>query len=97
MGNPASLDKVFFFTDYFSLGYMQYHPGGCGVLALGQLQIFKMAAAKRGRFVMEMFISGRKHETSYFGLLEYGVFKFYGKICSDHDFTLKCTLKYIAH
>ena len=23
VGNPASLDKVFFFTDYFSLGYMQ--------------------------------------------------------------------------
>ena len=38
-----------------------------------------MAAAKRGRFVMEMFISGRKHEISYFGLLEYGVFKFYEK------------------
>ena len=34
-----------------------------------------MAAAKRGRFVMEMIISGRKHESSYFGLLEYGVFK----------------------
>ena len=44
-----------------------------------ELKIFKMAAAKRGRFVMEMFISGRKHETSYFGLLEYGVFKFYEK------------------
>ena len=27
-----------------------------------------------------MFISGRKHETSYFGLLEYGVFKFYGNV-----------------
>ena len=96
MGNPASLDKVFFFTDYFSLGYMQQHPSGCGVFTLGQLKIFKMAAAKRGRFVMEMFISGRKHETSYFWLLEY-VFKFYGKKCSGHDFTLKCTLKYIAH
>ena len=23
VGNPASLDKVFFFTDYYSLGYMQ--------------------------------------------------------------------------
>ena len=45
---------------------------------------------------MEMFISGRKHETSYFGLLEYGVFKYYG-ICSDHDVTRKCTLKYIAY
>ena len=22
---------------------------------------------------------------------------FKGQICSDHDFTLKCTLKYIAH
>ena len=22
---------------------------------------------------------------------------FMGKICSDQDFTLKCTLKYIAH
>ena len=51
----------------------------------------KMAASKWGRFVMEMFISGRKHVTSYFGLLEYGVFM--GKICSDHDFTLK----YINH
>ena len=49
----------------------------CGVLTLGQLKIFKKAAAKWGRFVM--FISGRKHETSYFGLLEYGVFKFYGE------------------
>ena len=38
-----------------------------------------MAAAKQGRFVTEMFVSGRKHETSYFGLLEYGVFKFYGE------------------
>ena len=56
-----------------------------------------MAAAKRGRFVMEMFISGRKHETSYFGLLEYVFSNFMGKICADHDFTLKCTLKYIAH
>ena len=44
---------------------------------------------------MEMFISGRKYETSYFGLLEYGIFK--KKICSDHDFTLKCTPKNIAH
>ena len=79
VGNPASLDKVVFFTDSFSLGYVQYHPGWCGVLTLGQLKIFKMAAAKRGRFVMEMFNSVRKHETSYFGLLEYGVFKFYGK------------------
>ena len=79
VGNLASLDKVFFFTDYLSLGYMQKHPGGCGVLTLGQLKIFKMAAAKQGRFVMEMFIFGRKRDTSYFGLLEYGVFKFYGK------------------
>ena len=47
--NPASLDKVFVFTDYFSLGYMQKHPGGCGVLTLGQLKIFKMAASKRGQ------------------------------------------------
>ena len=47
-------------------------------LPLRQLK-FKMAAAKQGRFVMEMFISGRKHETSYFGLLEYGGFKFYEK------------------
>ena len=23
VGKPASLDKVFFFSDYFSLGYMQ--------------------------------------------------------------------------
>ena len=74
MGNPASLDKDYFFTDYFSLGYMQYHPGGCGVLTHGQLKIFKMAVGKRGRFVLEMFISGRKHESSCFGLLEYGVF-----------------------
>ena len=42
---------------------------------------------------MEMFISGRKHETSYFGLPT----NFMGKIGSDHDFTFKCTLKYIAH
>ena len=49
-------------------------------LPFGQLKIFKMAAAKRGRLVvMEMFIYGRKHETSYFGLLEYSVFKIYGK------------------
>ena len=54
---------------------MQKHPGGCGVLTLGQLKIFKMAAAKRGRFVKEMFIFGRKREISYFGLLEYGIFK----------------------
>ena len=38
-----------------------------------------MAAAKWGIFVMEIFVSGRKHETSYFRLLECGVFKFYGK------------------
>ena len=43
-------------------------------LILGQLKIFKMAATKWDRFVMEMFISGRKHETSYFGFLEYGVY-----------------------
>ena len=49
VGNLASLDNFFFFTDYFSLGYMQKHPGGCGVLTLGQLKIFKMAAAKRGQ------------------------------------------------
>ena len=48
-------------------------------LPFGQLKIFKMAAAKLGRLVMEMFISGRKHETSSFGLLEYGVFKFYAE------------------
>ena len=48
-------------------------------LPFGQLKIFKMAAAKQGRLVMEMFISGRKHEISYFGLLECGVFKIYGK------------------
>ena len=34
---------------------------------------------KTGQIVMETFISGRKHETSYFGLLEYGIFKFYGE------------------
>ena len=56
-----------------------------------------MAAAKRVRFVMEMFISGRKHETSYFGLLDMAFSNFMGKICSNRDFTLKCTLKYIAH
>ena len=49
-----------------------------------------MAAAQWGRFVMEMSISVRKHETSYIGLLEYGVSNFMGKICSDHDF--KCNL-----
>ena len=41
--------------------------------------------------MIEIFISGRKHETSYFGLLEYGVLNYMGKICSDHDFTLKCS------
>ena len=52
---------------------------GVEFLPFGQLKIFKMAAAKRCRLVMEMFMSGRKHETSYFGLLECGVFKTYGK------------------
>ena len=52
---------------------------GVEFLPFGQLKIFKMATAKRGRLVMEMFISGRKHETSYFGFLECGVFKIYGK------------------
>ena len=47
----ASLDKAFFFSDYFSFGYMQQHPCECGVLTLGQLKIFKIAAAK-GRFVI---------------------------------------------
>ena len=61
-----------------------------------------MAAAKRSRFVMEMFISGRKHETSYLKLHILGFWSmaftnFMGKIGSDHDFTFKCTLKYIAH
>ncbi len=47
---------------------------------------------------MDMFISGRKHKTSYFRLLEYGVFKFYGEnIMFSQDFTLKCTLKNTAH
>ena len=54
-----------------------------------------MAAAKRGRFVMEMSISGRKHETSFLGFWSLAFSNFMGKICSDHDFTLKCTLKYI--
>ena len=58
---------------------MQLDLGRCGVLTLGQLKIFKMAAANRVRFVMEMFISGRKHKTSYFGILEYGILKFYGE------------------
>ena len=59
---------------------------------------FSPSRSKQGRFVMEMFISGRKYETLYFGLLEYMAFSnFMGKICSDHDFTRKCTLKYIAH
>ena len=43
-----------------------------------------MAAAKRGRFVMEMFNSGRKHETSYFGLLEYGVWEKYVQTMTSH-------------
>ena len=37
---------------------------GFSYLNLGQLKIFKIAAAKRGRFVIERFISGRTHETS---------------------------------
>ena len=78
VGNPALLDKVFF-TDYFALGYMQNIQVGVEFFTLGQLKIFKMAAAKRGRFVMEIFTSGRKRETSYFGLLDCDVFKFYGK------------------
>ena len=41
--------------------------------------------------------SGRKYETSYFGLLSMAFSNVMGKICSDHDFTLKCTLKDIAH
>ena len=49
VGNPASLDKVFFFTDYFSLGYMQYIQVGVEFL---QFKIFKMVAAKKGRFVI---------------------------------------------
>ena len=44
-----------------------------------------MAAAKRGRFVMEMFITGRKHE----------IMAFMGEICSDHEFKLK--FRCIAH
>ena len=51
-----------------------------------------MAAAKRGRFVLEMFISGRKHETSYFGLWSMAFSNFMGKICSDHDFHLNVHL-----
>ena len=38
VGNPALPDNVFFFTDSFSFGYMQQHPGRCGVLNLGQLR-----------------------------------------------------------
>ena len=36
-------------------------------LILGQLKIFKMAATKWDRFVMEMFISGREHELHILG------------------------------
>ena len=57
VGNPASLDK--FFSLLITLLDICNNIGGCGVLTLGQLKIFKMAAAKRGKFVMEMFICGR--------------------------------------
>ena len=74
VGKPALLDKVFSLLIISLLDICNnIHVG---VLTLGQLKIFKMAVAKRGRFV---FISGRKHETIYFGLLEYGIFKFYEK------------------
>ena len=77
VGNPVSLDKVYFL---FLFGiYAITSRWVWSFLPFGQLKIFKMAAAKWGRLVMEMFISGRKHETSYFGLLECGVFKIYGK------------------
>ena len=56
-----------------------------------------MAATNWGRFVIELFMSGKKNATSYFELLDYGVFKFYGENIPNDDFTLKCTLKYIAH
>ena len=69
VGNQASLITFFFFTDS-RISLWDICNCGCGVFTLGQLKKFKMAAAKRYRFVLEMFISGRKHETSYFGLLE---------------------------
>ena len=63
MGNPVLLDKVFSLL----------------IISLWDIcNKIQMVATKWGRFVMEMFISGRKHETSYFGFLEYGVFKCYG-------------------
>ena len=34
-GNLALLDKVFFFTDYFSLGYVQYNQVGAEFPPLG--------------------------------------------------------------
>ena len=75
----------------FSLGYMQYHPGGCGVLTLGQLKIFKMAATWRCSFLVENM---KLHNMGFWSMAFSNVM---GKICLDNDFTLKCTLKYIAH
>ena len=49
-------------------------------------------AAKWGRFVMEMFVSGKLHILGFWSM---AFSNFMGKICSDHGFILKCTLKYI--
>jgi len=42
--NPASVDKVFFSSDYLSMGSMYSHPGGCGALTLEHFEKSKMAA-----------------------------------------------------
>ncbi len=37
-------DRVFFSSDYLPIGSQLTFPGGCGILTLGQLSGFKMAA-----------------------------------------------------
>ena len=52
---------------------------------------------KTGQICDGDVISGKKHETSILGFWSMAFSNFMGKICSDHDITLKCTLKYIGH
>ena len=70
---------------------------GVEFLPFGQLKIFKMAAAKRGRLVMEISFLVGSMKLHILGFWSVAFSKFMGKICSFHDFTLKCTLKYINH
>ena len=66
-----SLDKVFFFIDFFSLDMCNNIQVGVEFSSLGNL--------KNSRWLPQNGSDGRKHDTSYFGLLVYGVFKFYVK------------------